>query len=88
VKLVGPEGGGIEVGLKFEGASTEAEVEGLGANYNQAILCGEALGDTGHERVVVCCIVQGLAHKYNIKFLGEVFTQRLPAASNKGCLVP
>lgn len=39
VELVGPEGRGIEVGLKFEGAPTEAEVEGLGANDNQASFC-------------------------------------------------
>ena len=38
VKLVGPERRGLEVGLKFESAPTEAEVEGLGANDYQAPL--------------------------------------------------
>ena len=74
--------------MEFEGASTEAEVEGLGANDNQAPLRGEAVGTTGHERVVVGCVVQGLAHKDHVKMISEALTQRLPAASNKGCFVP
>ena len=57
VKLVGPEWRGMEVGLELEGAPTEAEVEGLGANDNQATVRGEALGDRGHKRVVVGCVV-------------------------------
>lgn len=48
--------------MEFEGAPTEAEVEGLGAYDNLAPLRREAVGDTGHERVIVGCVIKGLTH--------------------------